>query len=72
MRKFFQDLLGGKYAINYTVESIKSMVPREIKWLNSRTSNSPGDRLTSMFNHFFGCCELPEISLFVFFLGRII
>lgn len=34
MRKFLQNLMGGKFAIGYTLTTIGNMVPREIRWVN--------------------------------------
>lgn len=34
MRQFFKDLLEGKFAITYTLETIANMVPRQSRWLN--------------------------------------
>lgn len=34
MRKILQDLIKGKYAVSFTLKTLASMVPREIRWLN--------------------------------------
>jgi hypothetical protein len=34
MKQFLKNLIEGKYAIGYTLNTIANMVPREIRWLN--------------------------------------
>jgi len=34
MRKFWDDLVNGKWAIRYTLNVMANMVPREIRWLS--------------------------------------